>query len=71
MLMVEFMSSPIEELAEIEPLPDNVISAKETVSQFENNVIPDEFPVRGCDPESSKFKAFWMPDQVRRDDFGF
>jgi hypothetical protein len=57
MLMVTFMSYHIEELAEIKPLPANV--------------IPDESPVRGCDPKSSKFKALWMPDQVRHDDFGF
>jgi hypothetical protein len=58
MLMVEFMSYPIEELAEIK-----FLSA---------NVIPAPHPVRDkLQPESSKFKAFWMPDQVRNDDFGF
>jgi hypothetical protein len=57
MLMVEFMSSLIEELAEIKPLPANV--------------IPAPHPVRdNLQPESGKFKAFWMPDQVRHDDFG-
>jgi hypothetical protein len=58
MLMVEFMRYPIEELAEIKPLP--------------TNVIPAPHPVRDkLQPESSNSKAFWMPDQVRHDDFGF
>jgi hypothetical protein len=58
MLMVEFMSYPIEELAEIKPLPANV--------------IPAPRPVRDkLQPESSTFKALWMPDQVRHDVFGF
>jgi hypothetical protein len=58
MLMVEFMSYPIEKLAEIKPLTANVIAAPH--------------PVRDkLQSEPSKFKAFWMPDQVRHDDFGF
>jgi hypothetical protein len=58
MLMEQFMSYPIEKLAEIKPLPANV--------------IPAQHPVRDkLQPESRKFKAFWMPDQVRHDDFAF
>ena len=52
------MSYHIEELAEIKPLPVNVIPAP--------HLVRDKLQ-----PESSKFKAFWMPDQVRHDDFGF
>jgi hypothetical protein len=58
MLRVEFMIYPIDGLAKIKPLPTNVIPAPHLVRD-------------NLQPESSKFKAFWMPDQVRHDDFGF
>jgi hypothetical protein len=58
MLMVEFMCYPIKKLAEIKPFPADI--------------IPAPHPVRDkLQPESGKFEAFWMPDQVRHDDFGF
>jgi hypothetical protein len=57
MLMVEFMTYPIEEPAKIKPSPANF--------------IPVRFRNASHEPGSSKYKAFWMPDQVRRDDFGF
>ena len=49
------MGYNVEELAEIKPLPSNVIPAPHRVRDK-------------LQPESSKFNKFWMPDQVRHDD---
>ena len=57
------MGYNVEELAEIKPLPSNVIPAKVFRQAQDREVIER--------PESSKINAFWMPDQVRHDDFEY